>query len=81
MLYLIFVGIILSFLLIFQRIVAVHPVNIYGTWKGIHNGRELILDFNKDKSCVLFFKDSAGSISDKLEGNFEIDFLKNPCIL
>ena len=52
--------------------------NIHGLWKGDLNSKELIFQFNEDQTCVLSFKDNLSQSVESINGDFEMDFSKNP---
>jgi len=52
--------------------------DIFGVWRGEHNGSELLFRFNSDGTCILRFKDNASGSVEMLNGNFEMDFSKKP---
>jgi hypothetical protein len=52
--------------------------DIYGVWKGEFQGVELVFTFIQDGTCVLSFQDKATGSTDIINGNFVIDFSKNP---
>ena len=52
--------------------------DIYGVWGGEHHGKELIIRFSNDGTCVLSFMDKRSDSLDILKGNFEINFSKAP---
>ena len=57
------------------------PKEIYGTWEGELQGKELIFQFKNDQTCVLTSKDRASESVERVNGNFEIDFSKKPITL
>ena len=69
---------ILSILTIFAPTELRSQEDIYGVWKGEHHGKELVFRFNSDGTCELGFKDNISGSSRVLNGNFEVDFSKQP---
>ena len=54
---------------------------IYGTWEGEHQGKDLIFQFNNDQTFALISKDSVSGSVERVNGNFELDFSKKPISL
>ena len=52
--------------------------DIYGVWKGEFQGKELLVKFERDQTCVLSFMNKESNSVEILNGNFEIDFSKKP---
>ena len=55
--------------------------DIYGTWEGELQGKELIFKFKNDKTCELKTKYKISESVEKVNGNFEMDFSKKPITL
>lgn len=51
---------------------------IYGLWTGEHGGRRLAFRFGRDGKCELRFEDEPSAATLILQGNFEVDFSKDP---
>ena len=51
---------------------------IYGLWTGEHGGRRLAFRFGRDGRCELRFEDEPSGATLILQGNFEVDFSKDP---
>lgn len=58
-----------------------HRMDICGSWKGNHGGKELLFEFSNDGTCVLSFKEKNSGSIEMVEGNFETDFSKKPILL
>lgn len=69
---------IVSTFLIISHVQVPHEKDIYGVWKGKHQGRQLLFRFNSDKTCVLSFEDNMSDTPVVLSGNFEVDLFKKP---
>ena len=51
---------------------------IYGVWEGKYLKKDLKLNFNSDGTCVIKIKDETSGSVDIVNGNFIMDFSKNP---
>lgn len=55
-----------------------HKENIYGVWKGLSQGKELLFKFSNDGTCELRFKENVSGAIDTIKGSFEMVFSKKP---
>ncbi len=52
--------------------------DIYGIWQGEHKNKQLTFVFDRDKTCILTINDKQSKIVEKIDGNYQINFRKNP---
>jgi len=50
--------------------------SLYGSWQHKNDNEEILFTFNRDSTCELNFFNGNGS--QKITGNFEVDFSKSP---
>ena len=55
--------------------------DIIGIWEGRHLGLEIIFKFNPDGTCNINVKDNTSNAIQILDGNFMMDFSKQPILL
>ena len=51
---------------------------IYGKWEGQSQEKIFLFEFKQDQTCDLLIKDNGLNLIEKINGNFEIDYSKNP---
>ncbi|MBN2412867.1 hypothetical protein JXQ31_14355 [candidate division KSB1 bacterium] len=55
-----------------------NEADIYGNWQGAFKNKDISINFNADKTCVLKFTDRKTNQIDTYNGVYEPDFTKMP---
>ena len=55
--------------------------NIYGKWESSYNDQKLTFVFNNDKTCIFKYFNKKLNKYEIINGNFKLDFSKNPISL
>ena len=55
--------------------------NIYGNWKGSNNDHNLLFVFKNDNTCVFKFINKQSNKFETINGNYKLDYSKNPILL
>lgn len=51
---------------------------IMGLWEGIYNKKYISINFMDSNECEIIFENDEEELIEKIKGNYEIDFSKNP---
>ena len=52
--------------------------NLYGTWSGINENKEMTINFKDDATFTFTIKDKIAGIEDGFSGVYSLDFSKSP---
>ena len=72
------VKIIFIILLLFSCSKKYYESDLYGSWKGQYENKEVLFTFNKDKSFKLSIKGPVPESNEILNGIYKLDFTKKP---
>jgi len=72
------VKIIFIILLLFSCSKKYYESDLYGSWKGQYENKEIVFTFNNDRSFKLSIKDLINESNEILSGIYKLDFIKTP---
>lgn len=52
--------------------------DLFGVWKGEYDGKEVVLKFDSDHTFMLSHRDKVSDSMETIQGDFEVDFSKEP---